>query len=55
MKIGIRSSDIGLDEIVTIAQAADNAGIESVWRGEHILVPRVIRSLDPYYARALPP
>jgi probable F420-dependent oxidoreductase len=55
MKIGIRYSDIDLENFVTIAVAADNAGIESLWRGEHILVPRVIKSIDPYYARALPP
>jgi probable F420-dependent oxidoreductase len=55
MKIGIRYSDTGIDDILTIAQAADNVGIESMWRGEHVLVPREIKSLDPYYARALPP
>jgi probable F420-dependent oxidoreductase len=55
MKIGIRNSDTRIADIVTIAQAADAAGIESFWRGEHVLVPREINSLDPYYARALPP
>ena len=55
MKFGIRYSDISIDDVLTIAQAADSAGIESMWRGEHILVPREIRSIDPYYARALPP
>jgi len=55
MKFGIRYSDTRIDDILTIAQAADNAGIESIWRGEHILVPRDIKSIDPYYARALPP
>jgi probable F420-dependent oxidoreductase len=55
MKIGIRYSDTELENFVTIAVAADDAGIESLWRGEHILVPRVIKSIDPYYARALPP
>jgi probable F420-dependent oxidoreductase len=55
MKIGIRYSDTRLDDILTIAQAADNVGIESLWRGEHVVVPREIRSIDPYYARGLPP
>jgi probable F420-dependent oxidoreductase len=55
MKIGIRNSDTRIADIVTIAQAADAAGIESFWRGEHVLVPREINSIDPYYARALPP
>jgi len=55
MKIGIRNSDTRIVDIVTIAQAADAAGIESFWRGEHVLVPREINSIDPYYARALPP
>ena len=55
MKIGIRNSDTRIADIVTIAQAADVAGIESFWRGEHVLVPREINSIDPYYARALPP
>jgi probable F420-dependent oxidoreductase len=55
MIFGIRYSDAGLDDVVTIAQAADSAGIESMWRGEHVLVPREIKSIDPYYARALPP
>jgi probable F420-dependent oxidoreductase len=55
MKIGIRNADTRIADIVTIAQAADAAGIESFWRGEHVLVPREINSIDPYYARALPP
>ncbi|MDT3444936.1 TIGR03619 family F420-dependent LLM class oxidoreductase [Pseudofrankia sp. BMG5.37] len=55
MKFGIRYSDTGVADIVTIAQAADSAGIESMWRGEHVLVPREIKSIDPYYARGLPP
>jgi probable F420-dependent oxidoreductase len=55
MKFGIRYSDTDMSAILTIAQAADNAGIESMWRGEHVLVPREIKSIDPYYARSLPP
>jgi probable F420-dependent oxidoreductase len=55
MKFGIRYSDTDIADILTIAQAADTAGLESMWRGEHVLVPRVIKSIDPYYARALPP
>src|SRR3954465_6847890 len=55
MKIGIRNADTPLPDTVTLAPAADAAGIESMWRGEHVLVPREIRSIDPYYARALPP
>lgn len=55
MKIGIRYSDTALDHIVAVAQSADDNGLESLWRGEHILTPRVIKSIDPYYARALPP
>lgn len=55
MKYGIRYSDTGLDEILAIAQAAEGAGLESLWRGEHVLTPRVVKSIDPYYARGLPP
>ena len=55
MKFGIRYSDTGINDILAIAQAAETAGLESMWRGEHVLVPRVIKSIDPYYARALPP
>jgi probable F420-dependent oxidoreductase len=55
MKFGIRYSDVGMDDILTIAQAADTSGLESMWRGEHVLTPRTIRSIDPYYARSLPP
>jgi probable F420-dependent oxidoreductase len=44
-----------MNDILAIAQAADASGVESLWRGEHVLVPREIRSIDPYYARALPP
>jgi probable F420-dependent oxidoreductase len=55
MKFGIRYSDTGIDDILTIAQAADESGLESLWRGEHVLTPREIRSIDPYYARSLPP
>jgi probable F420-dependent oxidoreductase len=55
LKLGIRYSDAELEDILAIAVAADGAGLESMWRGEHVLVPREIRSIDPYYARALPP
>lgn len=55
MKFGIRYSDTDLDTILAIAKAAETAGLESLWRGEHVLTPRVIESIDPYYARALPP
>lgn len=55
MKYGIRYSDNKLDEICTIAQASESVGLESLWRGEHVLTPRVIKSIDPYYARGLPP
>src|SRR4051812_23731873 len=55
MKIGIRNADTRIADIVTIAQAADAAGIESFWRGEHVVVPPGINPIYPYYARALPP
>lgn len=55
MKLGVRYSDTKVADIVAIAQSADSVGIESMWRGEHVLVPRKIESIDPYYARALPP
>lgn len=55
MKIGIRFQESAPPVLVDTAVRAEELGFESLWRGEHVVVPRVIRSMDPYYARSLPP
>jgi probable F420-dependent oxidoreductase len=55
MRFGARFQESDPDVLVEIARAAEQLGFESLWRGEHIIVPRTIKSIDPYYARALAP
>ena len=39
MRIGLSVYDISGAELVQLAAAADEAGFESLWLGEHIVVP----------------
>src|ERR1700712_4513474 len=39
MKIGLTAYDIPAQEFVEIARAADEAGFDSLWVGEHIVLP----------------
>lgn len=55
MKIGIRFQESDPEVLGDIAVRAEELGFESLWRGEHVVVPREIHSVDPYYARSLPP
>lgn len=55
MRIGARFQESDPELLAEIAVTAEELGFESLWRGEHVAVTREIRSIDPYYARALPP
>jgi probable F420-dependent oxidoreductase len=39
MRIGLSAYDIAAGELVELARAADEAGFESVWLGEHLVLP----------------
>ena len=39
MKIGLTAYDVPATEFVELARAADEAGFESLWLGEHIVLP----------------
>ena len=52
MKFGLRYANTGRnvapDNAVAIAQAAEEAGFESIWTVDHVVVPRGYRSAYPY-------
>ncbi|MGI9324648.1 MAG: LLM class F420-dependent oxidoreductase [Pseudomonadales bacterium] len=53
MKVGLAfASSIGIDNATTleICQRAEEAGFESVWGGEHVILPESIASKYPYTA-----
>jgi probable F420-dependent oxidoreductase len=39
MRIGLSAYDIAAGELMELARAADEAGFESVWLGEHLVLP----------------
>jgi probable F420-dependent oxidoreductase len=39
MKIGVTTYDMRADEFVHLARAVDEAGFDSLWTGEHVLLP----------------
>jgi probable F420-dependent oxidoreductase len=39
MRIGLSAYDIAAGELVELARAADEAGFESLWLGEHLVLP----------------
>ena len=39
MRVGLSAYDIEASELVALAQAADEAGFESLWLGEHVVLP----------------
>jgi probable F420-dependent oxidoreductase len=47
MRIGIAAYGIPAAELVVLARAAEDLGIDSVWLGEHLLIPRDLRSVHP--------
>lgn len=51
MKIGLIPVNIGIDsadQMIELARAAENAGFESVWTFEHVIVPLDYQSKYPY-------
>ena len=44
MRIGISAYDIGARDLVDLAGAADELGFESLWLGEHVVLPVDYRS-----------
>lgn len=47
MKIGLSTYDIAASDLAHLAQAADEAGFESLWLGEHIVLPMAYASEHP--------
>jgi probable F420-dependent oxidoreductase len=47
VKVGIAAYGIPAAELVVLARAAEEHGIDSVWLGEHLLIPRELRSTHP--------
>ena len=47
MRIGLSTYDIAAHDFVALAQAADDAGFESVWLGEHVVLPLEYESSHP--------
>jgi probable F420-dependent oxidoreductase len=39
MKIGLTAYDVPAREFLALAEAADNAGFDSLWLGEHVVLP----------------
>jgi probable F420-dependent oxidoreductase len=52
MKFGLRYANLGRyvqgDAAVSLAQAAEAAGFESIWTVEHVVVPHAYQSVYPY-------
>lgn len=51
MRFGINLNSIESEQLVPVARAAEEAGFESVWLGEHIILPRDLRSPHPSGSR----
>lgn len=47
MRIGLSTYDIAAGELVELARAADEAGFESLWLGEHVVLPVDYESEHP--------
>lgn len=47
MRIGLSAYDIPASELVALARAADEAGFESLWLGEHLVLPVGYESEHP--------
>jgi alkanesulfonate monooxygenase SsuD/methylene tetrahydromethanopterin reductase-like flavin-dependent oxidoreductase (luciferase family) len=39
MRIGVTTYDMRADEFIHLARAVDEAGFDSLWTGEHVLLP----------------
>ena len=47
LRVGLSAYDISAAELVRLATAADVAGFESLWLGEHIVLPSDYGSEHP--------
>ena len=47
MRIGLTAYDVPAAELVALARAADEAGFDSLWLGEHVLLPIGDRTAHP--------
>lgn len=55
MKVGIPLFMLRHDQLVSVAQRAEELGFESVWVAEHLVFPTAIESRYPYTADGVPP
>jgi probable F420-dependent oxidoreductase len=47
MKLGLSTYDIAASDLTHLARAADEAGFESLWLGEHVVLPLAYESEHP--------
>lgn len=47
MRVGLSAYDIAASDLVELARAADEAGFESLWLGEHLVLPLDYQSEHP--------
>lgn len=55
MKVGIPLFMLRHEQLVPIAEVAEQVGLESVWMPEHLVFPAVVRSRYPYAEDGAPP
>lgn len=55
MKVGIPLFMLRHEQLVPIAELAEQVGLESVWMPEHLVFPAVVRSRYPYADDGTPP
>ncbi|MBU6280704.1 LLM class F420-dependent oxidoreductase [bacterium] len=55
MKVGIPLFMLRHEQLVPIAEVAEEVGLESVWMPEHLVFPAVVRSRYPYAEDGTPP
>jgi probable F420-dependent oxidoreductase len=47
VRLGIAAYDVPAPELVALARAAEAEGLDALWLGEHLLIPRDLRSTHP--------
>ena len=55
MRIGLSAYDLEAADLVALTQAADEAGFESLWLGEHLVLPPWLEPRRSQIEQALPP
>jgi probable F420-dependent oxidoreductase len=55
MKFGVRLYGSHSEALVRKAIAAEQLGFESLWRGDHLLIPREVASIYPYTSDGVAP